>query len=666
MKKKLLLIFVIVILVVSAGIIYLNRVVLPVKIKALIINSLQEKTHKQVSIESLRFGIFKGLVLRNLVIYDAQGPLVSLKEGSCTFLIWPFFRKMIVIPSLNLKYPQVFLERRKDGTFNLQDLFSAKISGAKAQKFQIFVYKVALTNGRIHFTDNSLAQTFAKDIDNLNLNLYLSLPASVKFNLRGEIPENPLIKINATGEFRIPEKHLTAKVSIKDFSPGEFLAYYQGLGVNVSEGLIDTTMGLELNILADKQVNGYLDILNGIIKLEKIGSPIEGINGRLEFSRDYFKCPELNFKYLGLDYKMTGVLTDFHSPQVQLGLYSKGLSLESNFAINNKLLRLSKCEGRYLNSDFSVTGDINAEEFPKLNADINGELNINLEDIKEPLKKFKTLLERINPKGTMHAQFTLNGNINDIKSCVLAAKVSSPSISAYGLKAKELALTYNQEGGIIDIPLIHLSLYDGTVAANAGMNLNSANLPYWVSADIENIRLEKLKLDTAAKEKDIAGTMRAQGKINGFSNDLSRLNGAGNIFITDGKLWELNLFKGLGSLLFARDFASIIFSEGSCGFLISDKHIFSDNLKLKSNIAELSGAVKIGFDNSIDASLNVNILDEMVPLSGTFKDITTAIIGQSGRFGVIKISGTLKEPKYKFQPAVADIIKGLKDIFLKR
>jgi hypothetical protein len=160
--------------------------------------------------------------------------------------------------------------------------------------------------------------------------------------------------------------------------------------------------------------------------------------------------------------------------------------------------------------------------------------------------------------------------------------------------------------------------------------------------------------------------MRAQGKINGFSNDLSRLNGAGNIFITDGKLWELNLFKGLGSLLFARDFASIIFSEGSCGFLISDKHIFSDNLKLKSNIAELSGAVKIGFDNSIDASLNVNILDEMVPLSGTFKDITTAIIGQSGRFGVIKISGTLKEPKYKFQPAVADIIKGLKDIFLKR
>ncbi len=213
---------------------------------------------------------------------------------------------------------------------------------------------------------------------------------------------------------------------------------------------------------------------------------------------------------------------------------------------------------------------------------------------------------------------------------------------------------------------MHSSLYHATMKPIAKMNMNSANLPYWVTVDIQGVKLEKRKLDTTAKEKDIAGTIRVQVKVNGFSNDLSRLNGAGNIFITDGKLWQLNLFKGLGSLLFARDFASIIFSEGSCGFSISDKYIFSDNLKLKSNIADLSGSLKIGFDNSINASLDVKILDEMVPLSGTFKDITTAIIGQSGRFGVIKISGTLKEPKYKFQAAVVDIIKGLKDIFLSK
>ena len=664
MKRRVFLILAILIVLISSGIIYLNNVILPTRIKILIINGLQEKTQKKVSLESLQFSIFKGLVLRNLVIYDDKKPIISLKQGSCTFLIWPFFKKMIIIPDLKFEYPEIFLERRKDQTFNLQDLFSNRTSGVQAAKFRIFVYRIAITNATLHFQDNSLVQPFAKNIENLNLNLYLSLPASVKFNLKSEIPANPRVKIDAAGEFRIPEKQLLAKISLQDFPPKDFLAYYQHLGVNISEGLIDALIDLELK---DKQISGNLNILNGILKFEKIGSPVEDINGRVEFSQNQLKWPELNFKYLGLPYKTTGALTDFQAPQVQLGLSSKDFSLESDFAVNNKLINLSKCKGRYLNSEFSVTGDINTENPPNLNADIKGELNLNLEDIKEPLKKFKPLLEQIKPKGLMQAQFNLNGNINDIKSCAVTARLSNSSIiSAYGLKAEELSLNYTQADGIIDIPLIHLSLYGGTIELAAKMNLNSDNLPYWVTADIQGIKLEKLKLDTAVKEKDIAGTLKAQGKINGFSNDLSRLNGAGNIFISDGKLWQLNLFKGLGSLLFARDFASIVFSEGSCGFSIADKYIFTDNLQLKSNITDLSGSVKIGFDSSINASLDVKILDEMAPLSGTFKDITTAIMGQSGRFGVIKISGTLKEPKYKFQTAVVDIIKGLKDTFFRK
>ena len=82
---------------------------------------------------------------------------------------------------------------------------------------------------------------------------------------------------------------------------------------------------------------------------------------------------------------------------------------------------------------------------------------------------------------------------------------------------------------------------------------------------------------------------------------------------------------------------------------------------LKSNMANLSGKVKIGFDSSLDASLNVDIIDELVPLTGTFKDVTTAVIGSSGKFATISITGTLKEPKYKFKPVVENIIKGLTD-----
>jgi len=117
----------------------------------------------------------------------------------------------------------------------------------------------------------------------------------------------------------------------------------------------------------------------------------------------------------------------------------------------------------------------------------------------------------------------------------------------------------------------------------------------------------------------------------------------------------------LGKLLFSSDFANIVFHEGSCNFSVENKYIWTNDLMLKSNIAYLSGKVRIGFDNSVDAALNIDIIDEFVPLTGTAKDITTAIIGQSGKFATINITGTLSEPKYKFKPIVENIFKGIAD-----
>jgi hypothetical protein len=812
MKNKIFLIVFILALVVSMGIFYLNNVILPTKIKTLVISGLKDITGKEVSLETLRFNIFKGLVLRNLVIYDDIETLLSLKEGSCRFLIIPILKKQIIIPSIRLKSASMLLVRRKDNTFNIQDLFVRKISEAKKSKFKVSIFRVTVMDARIRFRDDTFSLPFAKDIENLDFSLYLNLPANVKFNLKSEIPAQLPVQIKAAGKYEILEKFLTAKISLQNFVAKEFLPYYQNVGVDITEGLTDVLIDLKskdgvLSIdftlenknltiskeklkaklnseikanlqynLKDKQIEfsgkaniadagiqglefidrldningqvsftksnissdnlsaniwgmpitakfnltdfnnpllniniasslnmsflqgilkekfkftfpgqiegqgklslgletqipsqgplpikGYLDILDTVVKLEKFTSPVENINGRLEFTQNQLKWQDINFKYLGIPYKTGGLLTDFKTPKVQLALTSQDVVLETNFAIYNKVVNFSQFTGKYLNSDFSLAGEVDTKDPSNLTMDIRGDSDINLEDLKNILKNFKNKLEQINPQGKVRMQFNLDGNLSDFKSCTIKAELSSQSLSIYGLKSSDLLMSYNQSEGIIDIPLMHSSLYDGTIEAGAKMNLNSANPPYFINADIQNIKIEKLKLDTKAKEKDISGTLQAQLKLNGFLNDISKLKGTGKINISEGKLWQLNLFRGLGSLLFAKDFANIVFQEGACAFLVQDQYIFTDDLRLKSNIADLSGPVKIGFDSSIDASLNVQVLDEMVPLTGTFKDITTAIVGQAGRFGIIKISGTLNEPKYKFQAAVVDIIRGLKD-----
>lgn len=815
MKKRILAIILILIIFTAAGIAYLNKAVLPTKVKSLIVKTLQDSTHKKVSLDSLTFSLFRGLVFKNLIIYDADKAVLSIREGSCRFLILPIFKRNIIIPKLRLDSPVIFVERKKDGTFNVRDLLPKQEKSAQNQKFVFRVYNIEIADGNINFQDDTFDVPFTKVMEHLDLSIRLSLPASINFSFDSEIRASPNINLGLKGVFKIPERNLSAKALIRNFCPKEFAVYYQDLGFSLPEGLADieadlrfadgnfsvdsvihskalviskepvlarlssdlrldikynlkdrlleysgkakifdsTLSGLHFvgdinninaeasfnnagiasdnlscriwgqpvearlglndfknpllnirlksdlslaslqGILKDKfdlslpakiegeaslsldiktnipakedfEISGSLDILKAAVRLDKIDNPIQEISGRLEFSRSQLRWLDLSFKYLENSYKTKGVLTDFQKPGIQLEVFSQDLSLESVFALNGKLIKLSKLSGRYLNSEFNLSGDVNTADPSVLEADINGSLNINLEDIKGPLKKFQSQLVRIKPAGIIEAQFQADGNIKDIKSCDIQARISGPAVSAYGLKAQDLILEVNQKNGIIDIPLLRLSLYEGMAQAKAGLNLNSPNLAYWVEADIEGVKLEKLKLDTAVKDKDIAGSINGQIKLNGFSAEPAKLSGAGKIFISEGKLWQLNLFKGLGALLFAKDFSSIIFSEGRCDFQIQDVSVFTDNLVLKSQITNLSGPVKIGFDRSISASLSVQVLDQFVPLSGTFKDITTAIIGQAGRFGVIKISGTLDSVKYSFQPAVVDIIKGLKDAIL--
>jgi len=506
-----------------------------------------------------------------------------------------------------------------------------------------FVGPVTQINGDLAFNNSGIYS------NNLNANIWdqtIKAKASLKnFN-------DPLLNVNIFSSLALEAVQGLLKDKLKFSLPGEI------------KGQSDLYVGIQTKIpSADTfQIHSWLDISKGTLKLKKISSPFERISGRLEFEPNQLKCTELNFTYQGRPYITKFVLTNFAAPGVQLELSSEDLNLESIFAVNNKLFKFAKLEGQYFNSAFSMAGDIDMKDMDSPEALLSGAMEIDLQDIKEPLKKFKDKIEKIKPQGKVHAQFELNGNINDFKACNIEARFASPDISFWGLRGREFFLNYSQEEGIVDIPLMHLSFYDGTIDGGAKINLKEQNYPFWISIEAKDVKIQKLKLDTPAKDKDILGTLRGQTRIDGNYRDLSKISGSGKILVTEGKLWNLNLFKGLGSLVFTKDyFTKIVFREGNCDFFIKDKQVYTDNLILKSDIANLSGPVRVGFDGTIDASLDVEVLDEMVPLTGSFRDVTTAIIGKAGRFGVIKISGTLKEPTYKFKATVSDIIRGIKN-----
>ncbi|MDD2680115.1 MAG: AsmA family protein [Candidatus Omnitrophica bacterium] len=810
--KKIIIIVLVLAILISGGIIYLNNVFLPTKIKSLIIQGIEERTNAKVTLESVRVNIFKGLVLKDLGIYQEETALLKVKEASCIFLPWSLLEKKIAIPFISLKSPQIFLERRKDNTFNLEDLVvprgeppvntpspasspQAKAPAAKTKKgFTVLFYRLSISKAKIIFRDATFSPPYESSLENINIVIQLSLPSLVKFKLSAFIPAAQPVNISASGVFNPPRRELSAKLNVNNFSPEAFSVYYQKAGlkiagllslasdikmkdgilyadtqaqgknlniqqknisvkadtalrVNLAYGLSDRKLqysgsgkisnalisglkfidtlsalggnvvfnnlglstenltaaifgipvsgkvilnnfndpalsikanaGLSLEVLQAvlkdklkfnfpgimngqgnlslawegklKEAGGpaltlWLDVVNADVKLVKLEQPIQNINGRITFTR--------------------GARQAF--PLLDIALKSDTLTLASLLSLQNKLLKVSKCSGYYFASAFSLAGNIDNVNPRVTNVDLSGELSVDLKDLKYVLPKLKEQLAKARPEGKVKAQFNLFGNINDPKGYVINARLASEAISLYGLRGTDLFVSYAQANGLASVESARLSLYSGSLEAAFTVNLSSKDTPYWFTAALQGVEVKELKKDTPAKNKDISGIIQGEVKANGFLSDPANSLGAGRIAITKGRLWELDLFKGLGKLLFSQEFANIIFYEGACSFVIQDKSISTENLLLKSNVLNLSGPVRIGFDNSLNARLNVDILSEQIPLSGTFKDVTTAIISETGKFAVIVVSGTLKEPKYSFQAAVTDIIQGLADTFLKK
>jgi hypothetical protein len=824
--KKFILIALILFLILFAGTVYLNKVLLPQKIKSLIVSTLAQQTGKNVALKSLEFSIFKGLVLRDLVISDkpqghglasdiqshSQNVILSTRQATCTIFIWPIFKKQIIIPSINLKAPYIFLERRLDKSFNLQDFFVLTKPAAKKSDFSVAVFKLTISNGNIVFQDDTLADKLKKEIKNIQLSLQLGLPVKLKFNLSAELVSQKPVFINASGEYKILSQELETNLTLKDLSTSEFSAYYRDLADLVS-GLIDLqaqinlknkmlqvnltsngdnliftkdnlkakfnsslqskinynleTKKLEYSGTCDihqadisgveflgqvKNLNGKfvfnqnsliadnlkaeflgvgfeiklgikdfstrvlsintdfdLSILPAIVKdkfnfslidsasgkvalfikihpdhqgvwgaqgslvlsgaglkLEKVVNPIEDIAGRLEFSRQGLSWLDTKFKYQGVNYQSSGTLDDFATPKIKLKLYSEDLSVAGDFDLLGKKIKIAQLKGKYLDSQFLVSGDIDQTDPAKLQVDLTGKINLEMSNLNKILEKTYPGIKGISPLGQLDTQFSLNGPVKDFKNCYLQAKTTSSNFSLYGFKATDLSLDYLQEQGIAKISAMHMGFYDGVIEGAGALNFNTAELVYQLELRASGINLGKLKLDTLSKNKDISGIFLGEIKLNGASGDLDKLSGAGSFAVSQGRLGELNLLQGLGKLLLAKDLGNIEFVGCSCDFLLKDKFAYTDQLKLMSSLVNLTGPIKIGFDSSLEGALDVEILGEMVPLGGTFKDVTTAIIGKGGKFGVIKLSGTLSKPKYAFKTAVGNIIQGLADMFLKK
>ncbi len=89
---------------------------------------------RQVSIGGIEVSLFKGIIVKDLVVKEADGSRDFVSSGSFVlrYELMPLLQKKVVVSEIRLENPSIRVERDKDGKFNFESL--AILAGEKAEK----------------------------------------------------------------------------------------------------------------------------------------------------------------------------------------------------------------------------------------------------------------------------------------------------------------------------------------------------------------------------------------------------------------------------------------------------------------------------------------------------------------------------------------------------
>ncbi len=414
-------------------------------------------------------------------------------------------------------------------------------------------------------------------------------------------------------------------------------------------------ISLALHAQPDKplKVDGYITLRGATISLGSGNFPIEDVTGEAQFNLNGAKWSDIKMIYRDVPYVSSGTLLNFDAPKIELNAASKDLTFGTSFSARGPIVKFSRLEGRYFNSDFSMIGEIGFKEKNVIDADIGGTLNLELKDLKKIVKN-SAGLQKMKPAGKVNAEFSLSGNLRDLKRCAIRAKIKSPYVSVYGLKLTDMITDYLQENGLGQIRSIRSLFYNGSLYGSGKIDWMARALPYSFNIDAKDVKLESLKNDTGFKDKNVSGVIKALAGLSGTFKDITRFNGTGRISITNGRLWQLNLFKGVGSIIFTNDFSDIVFTDGSCDIKMVTRGVAINNFILKSDLLNIYGSGVIGFDKSVNALLRPEVNESDISSSAQER-IARAVSSNTE----IKITGTIEKPEYKTQANFGDVVGGI-------
>lgn len=364
LKFKFLIAFLVILLIAAGAYLYISLVFVPYKLKDLLAVKAEEFLHRKVSLASIDVKLLKGITIHQLEIKDKKNPdqpFIAAKEISFNLLFAPIFKnKVILIPSLKIVAPEIYVSRQTQSEWNYSDLIPAAQPSAKTPSksdFQFALQKVIINDGKVTLTDLSQADPFKETLNIHHMEASVSIAQKAQFDVNAELSnhQSPLI---IKGSYDIPSKKAQLDVNTENLYFNDYLPRFADVqNIPLKSGVLSQAE-LKINYSEEKtDVSGKLNLAQAKIN----PAPEQMIEGN-------FNLKQFSATYSGGNISLQGDINleklNVNAPPVSISQADIDTHIESLTVVGENITLKGNVESKNLNlkhaPDLNFTGDLKA------------------------------------------------------------------------------------------------------------------------------------------------------------------------------------------------------------------------------------------------------------------------------------------------------------------
>jgi len=282
-------------------------------------------------------------------------------------------------------------------------------------------------------------------------------------------------------------------------------------------------------------------------------------------------------------------------------------------------------------------------------------------------------------RGAVDIDARLTGALAHLSDAAVQARLRSAALQVREFPLEDITCTIDQQDRVLRARVPSALAAGGPFTGELTLDQRLAARTFLTEFDLVNMQLARLaKAIPAWRDRQVTGQASTHAILSGTWDDRSSWRGEGWLNATGEGLGDLplldKLFRGLFGVLADRMGLDTLrrahITQGAVQWRLAQERIHTDNLRLAGVAGAEPVAIyatgSVGLDQTLDLTVEPELSEGVVLEAPTTASLATTVLRAAGQLerlrrliGRHRLTGTIKQPEYRFELSSQDVIKQL-------